>query len=363
VIGGLGSVEGALLGAAYLIGIPAAFGSGPTVQFITSGVGLLLFLLYLPDGLAGILDRAGDWAAGLLSPRTAEAPAVSPTAVAAVASPPAGGAPLALDDVSVEFGGVHAVSSVSFVAHPGEVIGIIGPNGSGKTTLLDAISGLVPLAGGSVVMDGDDLVDFQPADRAWLGLTRSFQDCRLFPELTVTQTLMVAEDARHAVRVGATTIQWPAARRSEAAKRATVDELLETLHLGDFRHKLISELSTGTRRIVDLASVLAARPRVLLLDEPTAGLAQREAEAFGPLLAQIHEVTGATVLIVEHDVPLTVSLCDRLVVMEAGKVVSAGATKHVMSDPVAIAAYLGASNAALERSDVPKRRNIKARVT
>ena len=355
VIGGLGSVEGALLGAAYLIGIPAAFGSGPTVQFITSGVGLLLFLLYLPDGLAGLLQRIGVRLAGALPP--IPAPRAAP-AIAAAPEQPRPGAELVLADLGVSFGGLDAVAGVSFTAAPGEVVGIIGPNGSGKTTLLDAVSGLVPLAGGSVALDGEDLVDYQPADRAWLGLTRSFQDCRLYPELTVAQSLMVAEDARRPVRIGATTVQLPAARRAEAEKRAAVEELLETLHLQGFRDKLICELSTGTRRIVDLATLVAARPRVLLLDEPTAGLAQREAEAFGPLLREIHGVTGATVVIVEHDVPLTMSLCDRLIVMEAGRLVSIGTPRQVMEDPVAIAAYLGASATALERTDVGHRRTV-----
>ncbi|MHB8464471.1 MAG: ABC transporter permease subunit [Acidimicrobiales bacterium] len=348
VIGGLGSIEGALLGAAYLIGIPAAFGSGPTVQFITSGVGLLLFLLYVPDGLAGIAQRIGERIAAALPSRPATARADSRPGEPKEQT---SGASLAIDRVAVAFGGLHAVDGVSFTAAAGEVVGIIGPNGSGKTTLLDSISGLVPLAAGTIALDGEDLVDYLPADRAWLGLTRSFQDCRLFPELTVEQTLLVGEDARQPVGVAATTAQLPAARRLEAEKRATIEELLETLHLGPFRDKLISELSTGTRRIVDLATVLAARPRVLLLDEPTAGLAQREAEAFGPLLEEIHELTGATVLIVEHDVPLTLALCDRVVVMEAGRLVSVGTPAEVTADPAAIAAYLGASAAAIGRTD------------
>ena len=117
-----------------------------------------------------------------------------------------------------------------------------------------------------------------------------------------------------------------------------------------FRHQPISELSTGTRRIVDLAAIIAAQPRLLLLDEPTAGIAQREAEAFGPLLRRLHELTGATICIVEHDVPLVVDLADRLVVMETGKVVSAGPVADVLRDPVAIEAYLGASQEAIARS-------------
>ena len=364
IIGGLGSIEGALLGALYLIGIPAAFGSGPTVQFITSGVGLLVFLLYVPGGLSGVLNRIIGYIADALPARSDELrtavrsstvhSSTVPEAVPETEPAARGGATLDLEGVTVAFGGVIAVDNVVFSAHPGEVVGIIGPNGSGKTTLLDAVSGLVPLASGRIALDGEDLVDYLPADRAWLGVTRSFQDCRLFPELTVEQVLMVAEDARRPVSLAATTLHLPGARRLEARKRAVVEELLEELNLTHFRHRLISELSTGTRRIVDLAAILAARPRLLLLDEPTAGVAQREAEAFGPLLRRVHELTGATILMVEHDVPLTLSLCSTLVVMEAGHVVSAGEPAQVVSDPAAIAAYLGASEEALARSGAPK---------
>jgi ABC-type branched-subunit amino acid transport system ATPase component len=257
---------------------------------------------------------------------------------------------LELRDVVVAFGGLRAVDGVSLTIEPGEIVGFIGPNGSGKTTLLDTISGQLLPSSGQVVLDGDDLVDHLPEDRADLGLVRSFQDARLFPDLTVEDTLLVAEDARRPVGVFSTTFALPFARRAEAAKRATVAGLLTDLGLTRFRHQPISELSTGTRRIVDLASIIAAQPRLLLLDEPTAGIAQREAEAFGPLLRTLHELTGATIVMVEHDVPLVVGLADRLVVMETGRVVSAGPVNEVLQDSAAIEAYLGASQEALARS-------------
>jgi ABC-type branched-subunit amino acid transport system ATPase component len=257
---------------------------------------------------------------------------------------------LELSDVVVAFGGVRAVDGISLVVEPGEIVGFIGPNGSGKTTLLDTISGQLLPASGAVLLDGQDLVDHLPEDRAELGLVRSFQDARLFPDLSVEDTLLLAEDARHPVGVLSTTFSLPTARRAEAAKRSTVAGLLDDLGLTRFRHQPIAELSTGTRRIVDLAAIIAAAPRLLLLDEPTAGIAQREAEAFGPLLRRLHDLTGATIGIVEHDVPLVVGLADRLVVMETGKVVSAGPVADVLQDSAAIEAYLGASEEALARS-------------
>ena len=263
---------------------------------------------------------------------------------------PVGPAVLEVRGLVIEFGGLRAVNEVTLDVTPGSVTGVLGPNGSGKTTLLDAISGLLRPAAGAVHLDGIDLIDYLPEDRAALGLVRSFQDARLFPELTVEEALMVTEDARRPVGVAASTLRLPAARRAEAEKRRTVEELIESFGLSEYRHRRVDQLSTGTRRMVDLASIVSARPRLLLLDEPTAGIAQRETEALVPLLKAVQHRTGATVVMVEHDVPMTVELCDHLIVMEAGRVVSRGITAEVLADPVALDAYLGASEEALRRS-------------
>jgi len=254
---------------------------------------------------------------------------------------------LELAQVAVDYGGLRAVDGLDLVAEPGAIVGLIGPNGSGKTTVLDVISGLVLPASGSVRLDDDDVVDFLPEERAALGVVRSFQDCRLFPELTVEDTLLVTADVARPAGVLSTTLRLPWARRAERAKRADVDEVLVALGLERFRHHRTSQLSTGTRRVVDLASILLAGPRLLLLDEPTAGIAQREAEAFIPLLRRLHDVTGSTIVLVEHDVPLVFELCTTVVVMETGRAVAAGSPETVRRDPRALAAYLGASEEAL----------------
>ena len=254
---------------------------------------------------------------------------------------------LEIRDVVVVFGGVRAVDGVSLEVTPGAVVGLIGANGSGKTTLLDAVSGLVALEGGSVAVDGTDLADLLPEERVALGMVRSFQEARLFPELTVEDALLVTADGRGQSDVVSTTLRLPWARRSERDKRRAVDEVLGSFRLERFRRHQIAHLSTGTRRMVDLASIVLAGPRLLLLDEPTAGIAQREAEAFVPLLERLQEVTGATVLIVEHDVPLVFALCDTVAVMQAGTIVSSGPPEAVRRDPRALEAYLGASEEAL----------------
>ncbi|HVC71101.1 MAG TPA: ATP-binding cassette domain-containing protein [Acidimicrobiales bacterium] len=282
--------------------------------------------------------------------------AVFPESGAAVAVPAAvttekgGPARLDIEGLVVAFGGLQAVAGVSLAVEAGAIVGLIGANGSGKTTLLDAVSGLVSPAAGKVLFDHEDLADYIPEERARLGLVRSFQDCRLYPELSVEDTLLLCEDARHRVDVLSTTLQLPWARRAERDKRKAVDRVIGSFGLERFRYHSTAHLSTGTRRVVDLASIVLAEPRLLLLDEPTAGIAQREAEAFIPLLRRLHEVTDSTILIVEHDVPLVFELCSTVVVMQTGEVVAAGSPDEVRGDPGALAAYLGASDEAINVS-------------
>jgi ABC-type branched-subunit amino acid transport system ATPase component len=258
-----------------------------------------------------------------------------------------GPARLDVEGLVVAFGGLRAVDQADLCAEPGSIVGLIGPNGSGKTTLLDVISGLVSAQSGSVRLDGESLVEYLPEERVNLGVVRSFQDCRLFPELCVEDVLLLTQDARRPVGVLSSTLQAPWARRSELSKRAALDQVLGSFGLDRFRRHRIAHLSTGTRRVVDLASIVLARPRLLLLDEPTAGIAQREAEAFVPLLRRLHELADTTIVLVEHDVPLVFELCSKVVMMETGAVVSSGTPDQVRRDPRALAAYLGASDEAL----------------
>jgi ABC-type branched-subunit amino acid transport system ATPase component len=207
------------------------------------------------------------------------------------------------------------------------------------------ISGFVSGGGGCVrLRDGAiaDLSRLAPYARARLGLGRSFQDGRLFPALTVFETIAVARE--RAVRVRdpiAAALHLPAVARSEAAVRARVDELIDLLGLGAFAGKFVHELSTGTRRIVDLACVLAHEPTVLLLDEPSSGIAQREAEALAPMLREVRDSLSATLLVVEHDLTLLTAISDRLLALDRGRVIAVGAPHDVLDDPAVVQAYLG----------------------
>jgi len=257
---------------------------------------------------------------------------------------------LQVSDLRVRFGGVLAVDGVSLEVASGAILGLIGPNGAGKTTIFDAISGLVK-ADGKVLLAGVDISSASPERRGRARLGRSFQDARLFPSLTVAETLAVAFE-RHirATDVISTALRAPWVVRTERRVRARVDELIDLMGLGAFRDKFISELSTGSRRVVDLAATLAHDPLVLLLDEPSSGIAQREAEALAPLLLRIRDQTGASLLVVEHDMPLITSVSDEILALETGRVITRGRPQDVLSDPHVIASYLGTDSAAVARS-------------
>ncbi len=195
------------------------------------------------------------------------------------------------------------------------------------------------------------IIGLGPDARARRGLGRSFQDGRLFPALTVAETIAVALERSVEVRDPvAAALHLPSVVDSEAKVARRVEELIELLGLGAFRDKYIRELSTGSRRVVDLACVLAHGPRVLLLDEPSSGIAQREAEALGPLLLRIRAMTGASLLIIEHDIPLLTSIADRMIALDLGQVVTIGAPADVVRNPDVVASYLGESEAVVSRS-------------
>jgi branched-chain amino acid transport system ATP-binding protein len=261
---------------------------------------------------------------------------------------------LDIQALSVAFGGIQAVNDVSLAVRPGEVAGIIGPNGAGKTTLFDLISGYTRPDSGVVCLAGEDVSRRGPAARASRGLGRSFQDAALFSSLTVEECVAVAcerwIDVRDPVSAA---LRLPNAYDSERNVSARVAELVDLLGLGAYRSKFVRELSTGTRRVVDLACLLAHRPAVILLDEPSSGIAQRETEALVPMLMRIREATGASLIVIEHDMPLIRSISDRIIAMDQGSVIAEGDPDSVLSAPQVIESYLGTSAAAIERSSIP----------
>jgi branched-chain amino acid transport system ATP-binding protein len=265
---------------------------------------------------------------------------------------------LEVREVTRSFGGVRALDGVSFDVRPCEILGFIGPNGAGKTTLFDVISGYTVADSGTIrlLVDGAliDLHDVPTYVRSWRGLGRSFQDGRLFPGLTVHEAVAVALEQHVEVRDPiAATLHLPSVGDSEEKVHARVDELIELLALGAYRDKFVRELSTGTRRVVDLACVLAQGPTVLLLDEPSSGIAQREAEALAPMLRRVRDELGASLLVVEHDLPLLSSISDRMIALDLGRMVAEGTPAEVVEHPAVVASYLGTDEAAIVRSGAP----------
>jgi branched-chain amino acid transport system ATP-binding protein len=260
-------------------------------------------------------------------------------------------AALQLTGVSKGFGGIQAVNDVSFTLRSGEILGIIGPNGAGKTTVFDLVSGFLEPDAGRIQLLGEDVTELSPDRRSRLGLGRSFQDARLFPSLTVSEAISVAFDRHLEVREPiAAALGLPAVRQAERKSDKQVEEIIEALGLGAFRDKFVAELSTGSRRVVDIACSLAHRPSVLILDEPSSGIAQAETEALGPLLMGVRDDLSCSLLVIEHDIPLVSQIADRLIALDLGSVVAEGEPAAVVRDPAVVLAYLGTSETAIARS-------------
>src|SRR5206468_647889 len=252
--------------------------------------------------------------------------------------------------VAVSFGGIRAIDYVDMHVQPGEILGLIGPNGAGKTTLFDVLSGFVNPSQGRVILGGFDVTALAPDARARMGLGRSFQDARIFPSLTVAENLAHALERHLPIRDhAAAALGLPAVREQEEDIAWSVADLVELMGLGAFRDKFVSELSTGSRRVVDIAMAIAHDPAVLILDEPSSGIAQRETEALGPLLRQIRDETGCALLVIEHDMPLIAAVSDRMMALEQGRVIAEGTPQEVLADPMVIASYLGTDQAATGR--------------
>ena len=276
---------------------------------------------------------------------------------AARARPPA----LVARGIGVSFGGLRALYDVFMHAKPREIVGVIGPNGAGKTTLFDCLSGFVGCEG-RMWIDGLEVTGEPPHKRAAAGLGRSFQDARLFHTMTVLDALRVASELRmQSAGAVATLLALPPSRLAERRALQRALEMVSLLGLAPFRDKLVKELSTGTRRIVDLACVLIQRPSVVLFDEPSSGIAQKEAEALGPLLQSVRDTLGCAIVLIEHDMPLLLGVAERIYALETGRVVAHGAPRDVIRHPEVIRSYLGDDPSAIARSGRAGGRGAKAK--
>ncbi len=335
VLGGSGGVSGALLGAAFLGFLDISGHQFENVREVAYGMLVIAVVIGAPSGAFGLIR------ARFRTPPLAPRP-VAPAAVAraSVAPPAAGVAPLEVSGVTKRFGGLIAVNDVSFALTPGTLTSLIGPNGAGKTTLFNAISGIGRVSAGQVRIAGVDVVGHQPHRIAELGVGRTFQNARLFGEMTVLENVIAGAFRSERTSFAADVFALPSSRRSEREATDRARDTLVRLGLEPIATTKAKDLAFGDRRRVELARALAADPWLLLVDEPAAGLNAGEREALTRDLLALRDA-GMTLLLIEHDMRLVMSISERVMVLKFGTMIADGPPDQVRNDPAVVAAYLG----------------------
>ena len=243
---------------------------------------------------------------------------------------------LQVENVSRHFGSLVAVDRVSMTVEPGELRAIIGPNGAGKTTFFNLISGFLTPTSGRIVFDGEDVTQLWPARRVWRGMSRTFQITEVFPELTARENLRIAVEVASGYRLRV----WLSGDATGEV-RARVTELLDMGGLADKADRLVGELAHGDQRAIEIMMALALKPRLLLLDEPTAGMGDQETYDITQLIRKLHRDHKLSIVLIEHDMRVVFHLADRIMVLAEGKMLAEGTPKQIAANEVVQAAYLG----------------------
>ena len=347
IFGGSGSLYGPLLGAVILTLLDAWLARWPALQHFTYGA-LLLFSLYLmPNGIAGAVSGlAKRWGR-----RNGSLPGVAgDSALAAAPAALAGGEILVVKDLYKAYGGIVPVRNVSFAIGAGKVHALIGPNGAGKTTLLNLLSGHVVPDGGSIRFQGHETVGL-PAHRvAALGIARTFQNLKLFGDLSALDNVLLGAHLHIETGFAASLLGLPSSRHVEAKARADALALLGDLGLGERAHEPAKSLPYGLQRRLEIARALASRPKLLLLDEPAAGLNPQETHELGEVIRRIQQA-GVTVLLIEHHMDLVMGISQHVLVLDYGALIAEGRPEVIRKDPKVVTAYLGAEDDAAVTGD------------
>lgn len=331
VLGGLGRRHGPLIGALAFFLLPELLTDLQKWRMLIYGAGLLLLTIYAPDGIAGALEGLR----GRLGRRRTPAPAT-----AAMPLPRLAGADLVISAVTKTFGGVTAVADLSLQVPAGSVHAVVGPNGSGKTTLLNLITGFYPVDQGRILIAADDMVGRSATTIARGGVRRTFQTPKLIPGLSVIENVMLGAYTAEIATLPEVALSLPRARREAVVRRAEALSYLRFVGLDVRADDPAGDVPHGQQRLIEIARALVGRPRLLLLDEPAAGLSLAELDGLCNLIRAIAEL-GSTVVIVEHHLDLVAQLAESVTVLDRGRLLAAGTPETVFRNPEVIAAYMG----------------------
>ncbi|MFD9444075.1 ATP-binding cassette domain-containing protein [Streptomyces sp. NPDC060006] len=351
IIGGRRSLVGCVVGAVGLTLIREWLSDFSTYAQLGYGVVVVLMVVFAPTGLAGIPSRVREFANRRRRSHAEDRARLRPfQPYEAVETPDAADEPLLeIRSVTKNFRGLRALENVSLTVRPGEIRGIVGPNGSGKTTLFNVISGFYRATSGQVRFGSRATTTARPYALSLLGVARTFQNLRLFGQLTVRENILVALDRTRTYTIWQYAVWQPGVVRRERQLRRQAQELLERFGLADFAEVAPGSLPYGIQRRIEIARAMASRPRLLLLDEPAAGLNGEEVQQLARIVRSIRD-SGTTVVLIEHNMGLVMSLCERVTVLSSGGVIAEGTPAEVVAAPEVIEAYLGDSAMA----DVPR---------
>jgi branched-chain amino acid transport system permease protein len=339
VIGGVGYVWGAIVGAALIkllddylqVALPALIGTSGSYEVIVFGVAMVLVLKYMPDGIWSLVARKLP-----RPPRKMDWQDAEP--LSARSKPAIGELVLKIDKIRKQFGGLTAVNDISFDIHAGQIVGLIGPNGAGKSTTFNLITGVLSKTSGQVTYRGQDISAMPSREISRQGMARTFQHVKMIPDMTVLENVALGAYTRGESGVISSMLGTNTTEERRFMKEA--QHQLERIGMGKYLHELAGNLPMGPQRLMEIARALCCDPALLLLDEPAAGLRHKEKQELIKVLRQLQS-EGMSILLVEHDMDLVMDVCDHLVVMEFGTLLTQGTPAEIQASPAVRAAYLG----------------------